>query len=251
MKKFSIVLSLLILILCSCNSKPTSVLPTPRPTAPFNNPEGIAGEKVQMTTEDGITLQGTLYGEGEIGVILAHMGLDNVSQESWQPFARELAGLGYSALTFDFRGRGLSQGLFISSNLKQDVDAAVSYLRDHGIKKIVCIGASMGGTACLRSVIDNHLDGLVMIASPFSIGSPTYTSPYEMDELTIPTLFITAANDPYSNEIDMKVMAAKAPDPTELVIYDGVSEHGTDLFYTEYGTDLRNRLEEYLERIQP
>ncbi len=251
MKKFSLVLVCAILALYGCKVKTSVALPTLRPTPPFTDSANVSSEEVQMTTSDGVKLKGTIYGDGEVGVILAHMGLDNVSQESWQPFASELAGLGYSSLTFDFRGRGLSEGPFISSNLKLDVDAAVSYLRERGVKKIICIGASMGGTACLRSVIDNQLDGLVMIASPFSVGSPTYTSPYELDDLTIPTLFITATNDPYSNEIDMKVMAAKAPDPTELVIYDGVSEHGTDLFYTIYGTDLRDRLERYLARFQP
>lgn len=204
-----------------------------------------------MLTADGLTLQGTIFGEGEVGVILAHMGLGSTDQKSWQPFAKELANLGYTALAFDFRGRGVSQGPFISSNLKLDVDAAVALLKDRGVKKVVCIGASMGGTACLRSVIDNHLDGLVMIASPFSLGTPTYTSPYELEMLTTPSLFITATGDQYSNEIDMKVMAAKVAGPSDLVIYDGVSEHGTDLFFTKYGTDLRDRLEKFLSGITP
>jgi pimeloyl-ACP methyl ester carboxylesterase len=179
------------------------------------------------------------------------MGLGSTNQKSWQPFAQELASLGYTALTFDFRGKGISQGPFTVSNLKLDVDAAVRLLKDRGVEKLVCIGASMGGTACLRSVIDNRLDGLVMIASPFSLGTPTYTSPYELNDLTIPTLFITATDDQYNNEIDMKVMSAKVAGPTDLVIYDGVSEHGTDLFYTKYGTDLRDRLVEYLADIKP
>jgi dienelactone hydrolase len=236
-------------MLSACAVPSNLQVPTSHPTAPLTDLPEITGKVVTIYTTDGIKLSATIYENGSTAVILAHMGLDGVSQKSWQPFAEYITSLGYTALTLDFRGKGLSQGPFIPSNLKLDIDAAVQFMRDRGYKKIVCMGASMGGTACLRAVIDHQLDGLVVIASPFSIGTPTYTSPYEMEKLMIPTLFITATDDKYGNVIDMKVMFAKAPEPKKLVIYEGVNQHGTDLFFTQYGTEFRDLLTEYLSTI--
>jgi predicted alpha/beta hydrolase len=105
--------------------------------------ENIQGQVVTITTEDNVKLNATLYGDGPIAVILAHMGLTGVTQKSWQLFAKYISTLGYSALTLDFRGRGHSEGALIQSNLKYDIDAAVRFLRDQGYQRIVCMGTSM------------------------------------------------------------------------------------------------------------
>jgi pimeloyl-ACP methyl ester carboxylesterase len=250
-RKLAIIATFILIILSACGGQQRTIQPTPRPTAPFGDISAVSGEKVQFTTSDGFTLQGTLYGSGSVGVILAHMGLGSTAQASWQPFAKEISQLGYTALTFDFRGRGSSQGPLDEANLSLDVNAAVAFLRERGIEKIVCIGASMGGSACLRAVLDNHLDGLVVIASPFSLGAPTNTSPAELEALTIPTLFITANKDRYANEMELKVMLSKVSGPSEMVVYDGAAQHGTDLFYSDYGTEFNDKLISYLAGIQP
>ena len=52
-------------------------------------------------------LKGWLYGdENDTLVILSHMRPND--QRAWEPFAMELADNGYAALTFDFRGHGIS-----------------------------------------------------------------------------------------------------------------------------------------------
>lgn len=244
-----LILMISLIFLSACGVSPRPLTATPRPTSPFVDFENIHGQVVTFTTEDNVKISATLYGDGPIAVILAHMGLTGVTQKSWQPFAKYISTLGYSALTLDFRGRGLSEGALNQSNLKYDIDAAVRFLRDQGYQRIVCMGTSMGGAACLRAVIDDHLDGLVVIAGPFSVGIPTSTSPAELEDLTIPTLFITAKDDPYSCEIDIKVMYAKAPEPRQLILYEGVSAHGTDLFFTSVGTELRDGLVTYLSLI--
>jgi pimeloyl-ACP methyl ester carboxylesterase len=237
-----------LLFLSACSS--ASPTPTARPTAPFPTAEEVQEEKVSFTTEDDVKITATLFGDGSTVVILAHMGIAGVTEASWQPFARYIANLGYSALTINFRGRGTSEGTLDQHYLIYDMNAAIDFLRSRGYEKIVCMGASMGGTTCLRAAIDQHIAGLVVIASPFNIGIPTYVEPVEMESLEIPSLYITAEDDPYNVLIDMKVMAAKAPEPKQLVIYEGVSEHGTDLFYTKYGTEMRDLLIAYLNGLE-
>ena len=248
MKKSLFVFCLCLLLVSACS--PASPIPTPNPTAPFPQVTGESSKLVNFTTEDGIKLFATLYGEGSTVVILGHMGIGGVTQKSWQPFAQYIANLGFSALTLDFRGCGISEGGLMQKDLIYDVYAAVNYLREQGYEKIVCMGASMGGTACLRAAIDQNLDGVVMVSSPLSLGEPTSVNSEEVESLKIPSLFITAAGDPSSCLSDMQLMESKAPEPKQLIIYPDISKHGTDIFFTQYGTDFRDTLVNYLQMIK-
>ena len=148
-----VILLIPLILLSACGISPRTPTATPRPTTPFADFADIQGQVVTFTTEDNVKLNATLYGDGPIAVILAHMGLPGVTQKSWQPFAKHISTLGYSALTLDFRGRGLSEGALIQSNLKYDIDAAVKFLRDQGYQRIVCMGASIGVGLGLRHAL--------------------------------------------------------------------------------------------------
>jgi len=112
---------------------PTST-PTPTPTTtttplPSHTPTlNVPFEKVNFTTEDGVDIAATLFGDGDLAVILLHMGKGKATgndQEDWHPFARSLAEGGYSALTLDFRGRGESGGEFTNDPVTLDAQAAL------------------------------------------------------------------------------------------------------------------------------
>jgi predicted alpha/beta hydrolase len=75
--------------------------------APTTTPE-VPYEKVTFSREDGIDIAATLFGKGDTALILLHMGKDDGTQTSWNPFARVVAERGFSALTVDARGRGES-----------------------------------------------------------------------------------------------------------------------------------------------
>ena len=211
---------------------------------------GTKVEAVSLTTEDNVTLSATLFGQGQLAVILAHQGTEGTDQKSWQPFAEVLAEKGYAALTLDFRGRGQSQGYLQASQLIKDVNAAIQFLRGRGYQRIVCMGASMGGTACLRAALDNDLAGLVVIASPMSLGAPTAVEPDEFSRLKLPKLYVCAENDRYSPVIpQMKQMFELSPKPKQLRFFPG-TVHGTELFDTEYGDEFRNLLLGFMERLR-
>jgi pimeloyl-ACP methyl ester carboxylesterase len=211
---------------------------------------GAKAETVSLTTEDNVTLSATLFGQGELAVILAHQGTEGTDQKSWQPFAQVLADKGYAALTLDFRGRGQSQGYLLASQLIKDVNAAIQFLRGRGYQRIVCMGASMGGTACLRAALDHDLAGLVVIASPMSSGSPTATEPDEFSRLTLPKLYVCAENDRYSFVISqMRQMFELSPEPKQLKFFPGTA-HGTELFDTEHGDEFRDLLLSFGEQLR-
>ena len=218
------------------------VVQTPIPTPTAVSKPSAAVETVSLMTEDEVKLSATLFGEGKLAVILAHQGTEGADPTSWQPFARLLADKGYAALTLDFRGRGQSQGYLQASQLIKDLNAAIQFLHGRGYQRIVCMGASMGGTACLRAALDHDLAGLVVIASPMSSGPPTSTEPDELSRLKLPKLYICTDNDRYSLVIpQMKQMFELSTEPKQEKFFPG-TVHGTELFDTEHGDEFRSLL---------
>ena len=230
------------------SASPMPGTPTMPPTNPLSrNPI----ETVTFTTADGITLAGTLFGQGNTAIILAHQGTPGADQTTWHPFANLLAERGYAALTFDFRGVGRSEGKLIYGNLAMDVSAAVQFLQNRGYQKIICIGASMGGTACIRAAQDHVFDGLIILASTMAAGSGKDVlrlTPDDLKNLTQPKIFISA-NDEYSIVAnDTKRMYELSSDPKDLLLLPG-TQHGTNLFGTEVGEELSTVMLRFLEYI--
>jgi dienelactone hydrolase len=216
---------------------------TPSPTPEVKN------ELITFTTQDNNTLAGTLFGDGEPIVILAHMGMPGVDQQSWQPFAQSLAARGYTVLTFDFRGRGNSAGLLEYNKLPYDMDAAIRFLNERGYYHIVCIGASMGGTACMRAALDHELVGLGVIAGVLSTGKPNEVSTNEIQQLDLPKLIVHGLYDFPTVLMDMKKISEIAPEPKMVQTYQ-THAHGTDIFDTEYGSHFTELLINFLEAIR-
>ena len=208
-------------------------------------------ETVTFTTTDGINLAGTYFGMGDTAVILAHQGTPGADQTTWLPFASLLAEHGYTVLAFDFRGVGQSEGQLGYGNLAMDVNAAVQFLQDRGYQEIICIGASMGGAACIRTAQDHLFVGLVALASTMTAGRSADSlrlTPDELEKLTQPKLFISADNDYLTVVNDTKRMYELSPDPKDLLFLPG-TQHGTNLFDTDAGEELSAVMLRFIENI--
>jgi alpha/beta superfamily hydrolase len=184
---------------------------------------------VQFNTEDGVALGGRLYGTGSRGVLLAHMF--PADQTSWSAQAAQLAGQGYLVLTFDFRGYGKSQGSKDIQYLDRDVTAAVMYLRTAGAEEVILVGASMGGTACLKAAQQLQALSSIRVA-----GVATFSAPVEfrglsareaVPDIVIPMLFVAAEGD--TGAAGARELEALSGDRGDLQILPG-GDHGTDLF---------------------
>ncbi|HKZ76468.1 MAG TPA: alpha/beta hydrolase, partial [Actinomycetota bacterium] len=121
-----------------------------------------ASEAVTFTSADGVKLEGRLFGDGPVGVVLSHML--PADQTSWWDFARKLSEGGYMALAFDFRGfcpggdAGCSEGDKDIGALWQDVVGAIGFLRSEGATQVMLVGASMGGTASLVAAAQDGVE---------------------------------------------------------------------------------------------
>ncbi len=232
---------------------PPTPLPTPSATltlTPVSMPTityPVTTEKISLTTKDNIRLAATLFvGGQDAAVVLAHMGIDD--QTSWQAFAKTVAGRGFTALTFDFRCFGESDcsKLGTSEHLHaEDMRAAIEFLRSRGLERIVCMGASLGGTICLNAALEENLAGLVVIAS---VGPTNLYKQYPKDLVNpgMPKLFIVTEKDRYAQVVSgTRFLYTSSPEPKTLKTFPG-RVHGTELFNTDYRGEFRDMLVNFM-----
>lgn len=199
-------------------------------------------EAVSFITKDGVSLKGRLFGKSEVGVVLAHMY--PTDQTSWYGFARTLADKGYRALTFDFRGYGESGGKKDISQIDKDVEAALRFLIDKGIKKVFLVGASMGGTASLKVASRENVPGVVSISGPTEFRGLSIRT--ELSQIKAPKLFIVS-RDEHSNAESSQEQYNKTPEPKEIKLLSG-NAHGTFIFDTPQKEELEKAILEFLEK---
>lgn len=128
---------------------------------PLRLTEAQGGENVQFTTDDGLTLRGTLFrgaGPRRAGlVVFCHEYLSD--RWSFQPYAGGLLERGFDVFTFDFRSHGESDAesnyrplQWVTDHEVRDLRAALAYLRsrpDHDARGFALYGVSRGGSTAL------------------------------------------------------------------------------------------------------
>jgi pimeloyl-ACP methyl ester carboxylesterase len=243
-------------LLASCSNGEGSSPPTTQTsdteTAATTTAAATEGERadyqaIRFRAGDGVELVGRLWGEGDVGVILAHGFSQGEAQDNWLPFPAVLAERGYLALTFNFRGfcdsEGCSEGDTELENNWRDAMAAVALLEERGAKKIFLIGASMGGLAVLRAARTPGVDvaGVVSLSTPqfpskYYLGEPQANdvTPARLKQIDEPKLFIAGKDDvqlPGSAPLrpgiesvrfaaDARRMFAAAEQPKQLALVD-------------------------------
>jgi fermentation-respiration switch protein FrsA (DUF1100 family) len=131
-------------------------------------------ETIEFRSSDGTRLAGwfvTPSAKSKGTVILCH-GVDSSAKEMlWE--ASLLQKRGFSALLFDFRGRGESDGALCTIGYREtdDLLAAVKYVRSRIDSKSLPIGvfgASQGGAVALLGTARSKEISAVLVESPFA-----------------------------------------------------------------------------------
>jgi uncharacterized protein len=199
--------------------------------------EDVTTRMARFATADGVELVGDVRGRGDAGVVLAHMY--PTDRTSWSEFAELLAQEGFLTLAMDFRGFGDSGGSRDISQLWQDVLAGADELRRRGARRVVVIGASMGGTAALVAASRAELDGVVTLSAPstfMGIAAPAEVVA-AVDE---PKLFVAAQGDGQA-ALTAQSLYTTASGAKRVEIVTG-SDHGTDLLEGTQAEVVRMRL---------
>jgi pimeloyl-ACP methyl ester carboxylesterase len=194
-----------------------------------------SGEPVIFDAADGVRLTGKVFGEGPVGVVLAHMGRGGDTQADFYPLARELAERGYLALTYNRRGvcdasaRTCSQGSDDYASSWQDVVGAAEFVRSRGATTLVLIGASIGAMASLHAAVSHQVQPAALI----EIGGVNHASGYDFSReqlraLDCAKLFVSSKDDVYAGADAAREWYGWANEPKQLEILPGAA-HGTDM----------------------
>jgi uncharacterized protein len=226
----------------SRGSAPTAVATAP--PSPTATPV-VPSRPVSFTTEDGVSLAGTLYGVGTHAVILSNEG--NNASAPWRPVAQQLAFRGYLVLSYAYRPSGANfDGL--AMHALADLRAAIAFMRARSVTQLILIGASLGGLVSLKVATTERCDGLVAISSPIGY-QDVQLSDDDLQHLVVPKLFVTSENNqPFAG--DTLHMYEASPQPKDKRVYPG-DAHGTSLFAGGTGADLLSALLDFVQRYAP
>lgn len=220
---------------CGPQAAAATVTPSALPAQPTLTPQTIS-----FTTPDNATIQGTLYGSGEMGVIFSVMGN---CKRGWEDMAKLVAEQSMMALTFQWRACKGS-GAIVESELQKFVDdlrGAINFMREQGAEKIILAGASLGGVASAKLAVETSPNALIIVASPREIEDWGFEIRPGDVNIDMPKLFITAENDSVVPASKTRELFDLVAEPKEWQTYPG-SAHGTDLFETENKEALQQRI---------
>ncbi len=131
-------------------------------------------ESVRIPGPTGLDLAGILHhprkGSSDTVVVVAHGMLSSKDSDKHRSICEAAAAVGATAVRFDFRGRGESEGdpsILTVSNEIEDFAAVIADVHHRGFTRVIAIGSSLGGTvAILSGAADRCIAGLVTIAAP-------------------------------------------------------------------------------------
>jgi alpha-beta hydrolase superfamily lysophospholipase len=210
----------------------------------------VKKDELWFRAADGTKLVGHRFGGKKPGartaVVLAHMSEGDLC--SWAPHARRLAAKGFFVFPFDLRGHGSSEGRRNHRRSAADVAAAVRAVRALGARKVVVVGASLGGIAAVIAApgLRPAVQGVVAVSAPAAIPGELDARPV-LPRLQIPTLYLAAEQDqngPYDFAADAQVLYdTTGTSEKRLELFPG-SLHGT--FLVDGSVPARASLERFL-----
>jgi pimeloyl-ACP methyl ester carboxylesterase len=183
----------------------------------------------------GATLDAAVFGEGSVGIVLAHESDGSLC--NWASIAPEFANEGYRVLIFDF-GQ--------PATVADDMHAATKKIRELGARKIILGGASLGGTvALMMAARERNVVGAFSLSAPAVYGN-TEGLP-AVRRFRAPVLFVAAEDDGNFADDARALYRAAASRDKQLLIVAG-SEHGTALYGGPAAERVRGAVDGFLQK---
>jgi alpha/beta superfamily hydrolase len=179
---------------------------------------------------------------GTMGAVISHphplMGGD-MRNPVVETLAESLFAGGLSTLRFNFRGVGMSEGVFDEGRgEREDVSAAVTYLERQGIREIVLAGYSFGAWVNTKIVLRRNLLPAVLVSPPISL----FPLNFELLREKV-GLMICGDQDPYCPLDAAKNAAAQASCLLEII-------PDADHFLIRKEVDLASRIDAFVTRLR-
>lgn len=188
----------------------TAGSPQARQIVHFANLYAVPVEAFLSSPEAGKTVSPS----GPVGIVIVHQSQQTLCDSmSW---AVSFSAAGYLALA----------PTVAEDQQVADVDASVAYLRAHGAKQVVLLGASMGGTAVLQAAAEltPPVQAVVSLSGPNTYGAMDagVTAP----KLAVPVFYSAGAQDTEFAKDETDLYNATTEKDKTLSITPDVASHG-------------------------
>lgn len=210
-----------------------------------------ASRPVQLRAADGVALAASVYDApvpAAPAVVLVHMLTR--TKEDWRPFAERLQAAGMTALAFDLRGHGQSEGSAApATSMALDVQAALKWLADRGEGgggPVAIVGGSLGASLAVLAAADvPAVRGLVLL-SPAADYRGVRLDAAARKYGARPMLSVASSDDPYALRTARALAGDSTPLPGRETRVSPAVAHGTQLL--ERDADLAPALVDWLRR---
>jgi dienelactone hydrolase len=238
-----VLVMLCLFALAACGAPAVTVVRTPTPEPTETPPPGT----FYFTTQDNVTLNGQIIGQGKTAIIFSNG--KEIPKFFWQPVAQQLAGRGYLALLYDYRGIPPSLGRNDPDQRDRDLRAAVEVARARGATSFVLVGSSFGGTLTAAIAAQAHPAAIVILSAPLADGAFS-VSEDALRALAAPALFMVSQGDTrYVGAVQH--MYEMSPQPKQIHIYPG-KNHGDAILTTpDSGDAAMRQLVAFLQAYAP
>lgn len=208
------------------------VVPLTQACAFTTVPAGV--EQRQVPLPSGSPLSTAWVGSGSSVAVLLHQ-TDGNGLCGFLFYADVLASRGLRVALLDLCGYGQSSGCAEAqpgSGVADQVGAVVATARAEGARRVILVGASMGGSVAVTTAGAVHADALVDLSGP----SQFNTSDVRRDapSVTMPVLFAFGRQTDPSDLADVRAALPAMPTRTKTVV-TAASGHGYELLQDAEG----------------
>jgi hypothetical protein len=234
---------------------------------------GLPTERVEIPTDDGVTLVGWVIRSQPtstgLWLLICHGNAGNLSEFDRPVHYADLRRLGLNLLAFDYRGYGESSGRPSENGLYRDAEAAYRYLRekrDIPPDRIIVFGHSLGSAVAVDLVSRVPSAGLILegaLTSVIARGQELY--PYipvrwiagsrfdsmeKISRVRVPKLFLHARGDDVIPLTHGRRLFEAAPQPKTFVELEGGHGDAFDLDSANYFGSIAKFLQHLAPRSQ-
>ncbi len=173
-------------------------------------------------------LRAAVAGSGSTGVVLANQSDNNACE--WLPFPAYLAAHGMRVLAFDY-GTG---------DPSAEVQAAARFLRRRGLRRLVLIGASIGGAAVIDAGVHLRPEPTAVVSLSAVPEATLYPFPADARRLRSPIFQIGATEDQLiqSGQVTRSLFRS-SPSPAKRLLLIHSAQHGVDFVDAAAGNQIR------------
>jgi hypothetical protein len=210
-------------------SGPESKAATPQPISTYCSvpvPDGIVQK--QIRAGGGARLNTGWLGTGGTVAVLLHQ-TDGDGMCGFLFYGEYLAAHGVRVVLMDFCDYGQSDCGDAPPQLPAQVEAVTRAVRDQGAKRIVLVGASLGGSVAVAAAKRTRADAIVDLSGPADFGRLSITD--NARSITMPALFAFSNSD--RSDLDQVRQNLKHMPSRNKIFLSYPAGHGYELLHDQ------------------